>query len=319
MKDDSLKRAWVELAHSNPDLLSSFRKVLLAFHASDDNKNMGTAGTGLIVADTPELLFFISAKHVIEEGVLKIQKPYTRFDGGPFSFAHEIKNVKLSGRLKVSVFGDDNAFLANVVYVSRNDSTDIVIGLAEIPEKYRTNRFWSHIPLSVAVPSVGDSIHICSLVNKEPVQRETEQNGREFIVERGVTLRKGTVTGVYPTGLRQYKWPCFTTSIPVEAGLSGGFAYLPIDGCTVAACGIVCAETSGASATNYCEAGESVVASSWPALANTVPTSLPRIDDSKDLTLFEMIKSKQFPRPCGDFDKIKFLRNSLSDISIGIK
>ena len=319
MKDDPLGRAWVELAQENPIFAASLRKALIAFHGTDANVNLGTAGTGFIVAYTDEWLFFVSAKHVISEGILKIQKPYTRYDGGPFDTSNEFNNVELSGRLQISVLSDDAAFLAKVVHLSINAVTDIVVGMAEIPQEYRVNRIWCNIPLAVALPSVGDCIHVCSLINKIPVEIEGIQEQRAFRIERGVTLRKGEVTGVYPQGFNQYKWPCFTTSIPAGPGMSGGFAYSPLDGQTIAACGIVCAETSEADGINFFQEGRSVIASSWLALANTVPSKMPRVNNSDDLTLYEMVKTGQFPQPIGDFHRIEFRKNSLDDMYIGFK
>ena len=316
MKDDPLNRAWIELAQSNPDLLSSFRRVLLAFHSSDANIKFGTAGTGFIVTDTHEWLCFVTAKHVLE-GILKIQKPYTRFDDGPFQTSSEIQNVMLHGKLKVSVFGDDEAFLAGVVYLSFNGVTDIAVGMAEIPQEFRFKRFWRHIPLAVVLPNVGDPIHICSLINKIPV--ELGGSPRHFQLERGVTLRKGVVTNVHPSGFNQYKWPCFTTSIPAIPGMSGGFAYSPVHNETIAACGVVCAELSDSDPTSFLEPGQSLIACSFLALANILPHKIPRHDDSEFSTLYEMVMQKQFPKPLGDFDRVEFVKKSPNDIFMRIK
>ena len=318
MKDDPLNRAWVEFVHSDPDLQSSFRKVLLAFHSTDANIKFGTAGTGFIVADTLEWLFFVTAKHVLE-GIVTIQKPYTRFDSGPFNTSNEIKNVSLGGRLKVSVFGDDEAFLADVVHLSFNAVTDIAVGMAEIPLEFRTKRFWRNIPLAVVLPNVGDPIHTCSLINKLPVELEGNQSGRHFQLERGVTLRKGIVTNVFPSGYNQYKWPCFTTSIPALPGMSGGFAYSPMHNETIAACGVVCAELSHSDPTSFLEPGQSLIACSYLALANILPNNTPPQDDTDFLTLYEMVQQGRFPKPLGDFDRVKFVKKSIDDIFIGIK
>ena len=198
MKDDPLGRAWVELAQENPIFAASLRKALIAFHGTDANVNLGTAGTGFIVAYTDEWLFFVSAKHVISEGILKIQKPYTRYDGGPFDTSNEFNNVELSGRLQISVLSDDAAFLAKVVHLSINAVTDIVVGMAEIPQEYRVNRIWCNIPLAVALPSVGDCIHVCSLINKIPVEIEAKflsEDALSGVIENFI-LREGTDYGV---------------------------------------------------------------------------------------------------------------------------
>ncbi len=319
MKDDPMNRAWVEFVHSDPKLQSSFRKVLLGLHSTDANINFGTAGTGFIVADTLEWLFFVTARHVLEQ-ILKIQKPYIRFDGGPFNTSNETQNVSLAGRLKVSVFGDDKVFLADVVHLSSNAVTDIAVGMAKIPPEFRSKRFWRHIPLAVVLPNVGDPIHICSLINKLPVEIEGTELARHFQVERGVTLRKGVVTNVFPSGYNQYKWPCFTTSIPATPGMSGGFVYSPVHNETIAACGVVCVELiSDSDPTSFHQAGESLIACSYLALANILPNNIPPQDDTDFLTLYEMVQQGRFPKPSGDFDRVEFVKKSIDDISIGIK
>jgi hypothetical protein len=115
-------------------------------------------------------------------------------------------------------------------------------------------------------------------------------SGQKFSIDRNVAVRRGVVTGVYPNGYRQYKWQCFTTSIPAEPGMSGGFVYVPRDGEAVTACGIVCADNSSDDAkSSFLNCGESVVACSWTALALHIPSQM--ANDAPQITLLEGLRT----------------------------
>lgn len=92
IEGDPLNRAWVEFVHSDQESQLAFREVLLALHSSNANVKFGTAGTGFVIATTPEWLIFVTAKHVLE-GILRIQRPWIRFDGGPFTNTQPRSNL----------------------------------------------------------------------------------------------------------------------------------------------------------------------------------------------------------------------------------
>ena len=91
-----------------------------------------------------------------------------------------------------------------------------------------------------------------------------------------------------------------------KPGMSGGFVYLPRDGITIAACGIVCADNSLFEArTDQLLCGESVIACAWPALCLNVPKFA---DAGSPLrTLYEMMRAGDMPTAVGSIDRIQVI------------
>ena len=82
--------------------------------------------------------------------------------------------------------------------------------------------------------------------------------------------------------------------------MSGGFVFIPRDGQTVAACGLICADDSDSAArTDQMRCGESVIALNYMALGLTLPTEM--VDGSARRTLQEMMHAGDMPAAVGGF------------------
>ncbi|HZL96662.1 MAG TPA: hypothetical protein VFB99_23605, partial [Vicinamibacterales bacterium] len=169
------------------------------------------------------------------------------------------------------------------------------------------------IPLDTCVPKVGDVVHMVSNdqldVEETRAPVDHDGKGQELEVGRRVSIRVGEVTGVYQSVYRQFRWPCFTTSIPVRPGMSGGFVFVPRDGETVAACGVVSADLSEPAAhESFAVCGESVIASVWPALCLPIPVMMSReLTDPPTTTLLEAMKLGRLQTAIGGIDHIEIL------------
>ena len=321
--NDPLGRDWIEVSGTSPALVEQFRPTLVAFLAFDRDRVPSLAGTGFIIAGLSDLALIITAKHVLSEGVMRIQRPTPRHAPSALFVTSSSTIPSLSPeRLKVAWMGTQSAGLLNVVHASYNDSTDLACCVVTLQELDPPPFAPMSVPLQTTSPTVGDVVQMVTLdgmdVTELTVPFDHTGKGQEFRVTRRVSIRIGTVTAVYPTGYRQYSWPCFTTSIPAEPGMSGGFVYLPVHGTTVAACGVVCADnsTDEARASNFL-VGESVVACAWPSLALRVPITIPSAPTSGTRTLLEMVVSGDMDPPVGGVDHIRVV--SLSDGNCVIK
>ena len=100
--------------------------------------------------------------------------------------------------------------------------------------------------------------------------------------------------------------------------MSGGFVYLPSDGKTVAAAGVVCADNSSETArTNFFESGESIVGCTWLGLALLVPRYM---DDKSPMhTIYEMMKTGYMTEAHGGLEKIVFQKLDNGECLIGLK
>jgi len=309
---DPQKRWWVEVAESNPGWVDSFRGVLIAFLAFDRDRIPRLAGSGFIIATSPQAALVVSAKHVFSEGVLRAQRPAPGHAPSAL-FIHQ-KDLDPSlepDRLKAIYMGSATATMLNTIHLNYNDSLDLAACVL-VPQDNETITQHVAIPLDTGQPSIGAVVHMVSLDGLQVDERIPPQaqdgKGQVIVTSRRVSIRVGIVTGLYPAGFRQYKWPCFTTSIPAEPGMSGGFVYFPRENVPIAACGVVCADNSTEEARrNFFQCGESVIAFAWSALALRLPLSFPSQPTEYGHTLYEMIRLGHVPLPLGGIDQIRVM------------
>lgn len=312
--NDPLSRYWLDISSDNPKLVDEFRPCLVGFMAFDHGRMPGLAGTGFVIgADTGHTghAVVITAKHVLSEGVLNIQQPVPRHSPSALFVPASAKAPLLhEEKLRAFWLGAEGGDLLYTRHFSYNDTLDIACCIFAPQESYLTQFNPISIPLDTTMPSMGDVVHMVSqggmdISNRSP-PADISGAGQKFKVHRRVNIRIGTVTAIYPQGLRHYRWPCFTTSIPAEPGMSGGFVYLPRDGATIAACGVVCADNSTFEArTNYLLCGESVIACAWPALGLDVPKYFS--SDSPMRTLYDMMRAGDMATAIGGIDKIEII------------
>lgn len=305
--DDPLNRAWLDLASSNPTLVDAFSSCLLAFAAIDKDRNFSFAGTGFIVGAGDGFAFALTAKHVMFEGVRTLQNPASRHAASALFVPSSALNPVLTAeRIKAVWMGPSDAGLLDVPYLCSNDTLDIagciVRQQAVDPPPFPSGQ----IQLDVTIPVVGDAVVMVAhdQLSIEEITAPADRSGvgQALRINRRISIRYGYVTAVHDTGHRQYRWPCFTTSIPAEPGMSGGLVYRHRDG-PPAACGVVCADNSTEEArANQDAPGESVIALVWPALALQLPEAL--ADDAPRMTLLDAMNREVMPLAEGQIDGI---------------
>ncbi len=318
--NDPENRCWLDVSSANPNWVDGFRNCLVGFLAFDYGKVPNLAGTGFVVGAGTEFALTITAKHVLTEGVLRIQRPVPRH--APSSLFVPPRSTIPSlheEKLRAIWMGSDIADLLYARHMSYRSSDDIACCLLARQQSAAKQFRPVAIPLDITRPSVGDVVHLVSQNEMKISDRRPPTGakgvGQQFQVHRKISLRIGTVTAIYPKGFRQYPWQCFTTSIPVEPGMSGGFVYIPRDGEPVAACGIVCADNSTPEArTNYLLCGESVIASAWTALALKVPEYFAK--DAPMCTLLEMMKVGAMAPAVGGIDHIELVDHDDGGVTI---
>lgn len=245
---DPQKRCWVEVAESNRGLVDSFRGGLVEFLTFDRDRMPRLVGSGFIIATSPQAALVISAKHVFTEGILKAQRPIPgHAPSAIFIHPKDLDPSLEPDWLKAIYVGGTIATMLNAIHLNYNNSLDLAACVL-VTQENETITQRVAIPLDTGQPSIGAVVHMVSLDGLQADERLPPQSrdgkGQMIVTSRRMSIRVGIVTGVYPSGLRQYKWPCFTTSIPAEPGMSGGFVYFPRENVTIAACGVVCADNS---------------------------------------------------------------------------
>jgi hypothetical protein len=308
--NDLLQREWIECAGVNPGLVSQFRPVLVSFWAAKGVRG-GLAGSGFLIGGNADMGLVITAKHVLSEMAVDIQQPKKRH--APSALAEFLPPSSTlpkigKGSLAAIWANDAHAQALNIAFAGYDDSSDLACCLIVPDANFGVPFVPVAAPINTEVPKPGDVVHMVSWneMAQQSIDRTEHPEAISYALNRTLSIRRGTVTGIYVTGYRQYKWPCFTTSIPAEPGMSGGLVYLPKDGGTLAACGVVCADNSDQDARrDEMRAGESVIGLSYLALALKLPVETR--DDSPLRTLQQMMRDGDLPPAINGFEQFRFL------------
>ena len=309
---DPLRRWWVELSGANPALADSFRPALGTIVAYDRDHVAGIAGTAFIVGAEGQFALAVTAKHVLTEGVAQHQRPHRRYvPSSVFQHAHNATLSLEPNAFKVFVLGASSALALNASFASYNNDFDLAC-LLLLPQAGETLTERVAIPLDLDDPPVGAVVHMVSQGDLRADELRAPQTndgeGQEVSLFRRLSIRRGVVTAKYPSGFRHYRWPCFTTSIPATPGMSGGFVFWPRDGITIAACGVVCADSSTSAAhASFMECGESIIGSSWPGLGLRIPLTAPHSPDQPTVSWFEAVRTGRLPLPLGRFERMRYV------------
>jgi hypothetical protein len=323
--NDPDKRWWVEVSAHNPARVEELRPAMLAFVAFSPGREANLEGCGFIIAGHPEFAAVITARHVLLEGVFRTQQPIPAHASSALFVRQSSTKPSINPeKLKVLWMGSQNCAMMDVRHVGYNETLDVACCVIT-PHDLNADSFEPvALPIDTAVPRRGEIIHMVSLDNltvNDLVPSSDKSGVRRIIrLTRRVSIRVGVVTGVYPRGFRQYRWPCFTTSIPAEPGMSGGLVVLPRAGKTIAACGIVCADNSTVTARTDCfQCGESVIACAWPVLALRAPESIPSTPETTTRSLYEFMRSGDMTVAVGGIDHIDMIELDNGDCRIGFR
>jgi hypothetical protein len=147
---------------------------------------------------------------------------------------------------------------------------DIALCAVELDKDYKGPIFSHQLGLDSRPPKVGDEVVAIGFSGMDSDWHHVSGNKKKSYADmmQQVELRIGKVTGIFPHGSRHESWPCFETTIPIDAGMHGG-PVLPfsISNLTMNACAVVSADMSPRSSfNNFCISGYSVMAMIWPSL-----------------------------------------------------
>jgi hypothetical protein len=310
LPNDLLGRWWVEAIDSPDDpFWVGLRSAMVTFMSAGKDHVQHINGTGFFIDSGEDFGIILTAKHVLD-GVYSTQTPHPRYAPSALEFfvPSTSKAPSLDPTKLKALWMGESAVALNVAYVNYNNSIDIASGIL-ITQRADEHFTPASIPITLSMPKVGDVVQMITQGLEPPTQNVDQlEDGKRFalLVRRQIVLRMGVVTGVYQEGYRQYKWPCFTTSIPAAPGMSGGLVTIPKNGGTVAACGVVCADNSPPEAAgSFMIQGESVIGCVWPALTLRAPERIPVAAGTAQPTLFEWMRQGRMRIVGGGLDQIE--------------
>jgi hypothetical protein len=305
--NDPESRAWVEIASVNPELVAQFRPSLLCMIAVAPDHSYHIIGSGFVIAASKQFALAITATHVLVDFAARIQRPAQSHAPTALFVGPSVPSIEPQ-KLRAAWMGDTHTDMLIIPHVGFNATTDLSCCLTIPQAKFDGTFLATSIPLDTAVPRVGDIVHMVSnaglAIHELVPPSDPTGKGQTVQLIKSVSIRVGVVTGVHQGGFRQYRWPCFTTTIPAEPGMSGGFVFLPRDGQTIAACGMI-AHSSEDARTNQKLPGESVIASVWPALGLRCPETIPLVPNGLTHSIYTMMQLGRIEMAVGGLDHIR--------------
>lgn len=305
--NDILRREWIDASNYNPHLVNLYRPSLIAILAFDRNHYPSIAGSAFVIGSDGEYAFALTAKHVFT-GAASFQRPAKHAPSAIFFDEKSLLPSVKENELRGCWMGSEIADLLFTRHLGLNNSFDIACAIFEAQKEVKEKFKPSSVLIDTNEPSVGDVVHMVSLdklhISKYSPPTDISGAGFSFSLNRRVSIRVGTVTAVYPKGHRQHKFPCFSTSIPAEPGMSGGMVFIPADKKPISICGIVSSDFSTDEAkidNSIC--GESLIASAWTSLSLPLPEMYQA--NSPLTTIFDLMKSGKMHKAVG-FEKIDY-------------
>jgi hypothetical protein len=151
----ALDRWWIELSAANPAFVDDLRPSLLAFMAFGPGREASFAGTGFFIAGAPEMALAITAKHVLTEGIGRMQRPWSSRALSAVLVSSRAPEPSLNPeKLKALWLGSRHAGTMNVAHVGYNDTLDIACCVV-VPQEKRAAPFQpASIPLGQKIETV---------------------------------------------------------------------------------------------------------------------------------------------------------------------
>lgn len=284
----SSSAVWGELSGHDPALVTKCRPTLVSIVALGVDLLPVACGTGFIIGVGGDHLLALTAQHVLEHAAVVQHPPMgLRPSPVPGLIAEHRPDLLLDPRRLMALWsGERSASVLQVVETTTNSATDIAACLLRIGASLEDREIkaagW---PCHFTMPSVGQAVQLIALgMDVTTAAREIRPpldasgKGQRISFTNAVRIRVGTVTGVHTDGYGRHRYPCFTTNIPVEPGMSGGLVLLKddtSDGLPMGVCGVVCADDSSTEAFgSQWIAGNSIISCIWPSVG------LPRGDQT---------------------------------------
>jgi hypothetical protein len=286
---------WSEFVRTTDPFWNGVRSSLVGLYAISPEFTPQFLGTGFVVGTSEEgFLLVLTAKHVVVEGAIQVQIPYRRRTSSAPSVLFESNQPSIEPKnLRAVWMGTDSADILFVRHINYTNNLDVALCVLEYqPEFLKLRRpSATAIALDTRFPEVGEPVHVVALTDFIFDGESPKGDGEgAWQVSTRPVVRVGNVLSL-EDGSLGHGGACFRTTIPVDKGMSGGFAYIPRDGQAVAACGIL---SSGPQEddkqSSFLVSGNSAFAGVLGSVGLELPAELCR---GQRIRLLDLIKSGQ--------------------------
>ena len=143
----------------------------------------------------------------------------------PKILIHTGKISRVDTKKIKAVYKSDNFIdTCKINGVSIVPELDIALCDIEFQKEYQGPDFTYQIGLDSRPPKKGDEVLAVGYSGMKSDQKQEKIDGkkRNIAISRRFEVRRGKVTGVFNMGVGEVNWPCFETTIPIDAGMNGG-------------------------------------------------------------------------------------------------
>lgn len=218
--------------------------IVLARNRADGR--MRPVGSGFVAIAGKHRALVATAAHVVDQ-VSQYQQPICRPHRSALSeFLPQPKAIELEHRDLLVVTGTSKGAIQPVRVTGLSAFQDSDVGLLMVAPQDESNEEFTARMAMVVLPfsvRVGDAIAVLSNAGLDGIDEPiSESNGDvQLEVFRQQVLRVGKVLAVHSEGSMVYRGAaCIETTIPAEAGMSGGPAFVVDEAGTVRVFGVVC-------------------------------------------------------------------------------
>jgi hypothetical protein len=259
----------------NPDNhgLDAAMVALLAWNRR--SREPSILGTGFVIGAWGQYALVACARHCLEYAV-RVQTPYSSHHASsPRDFVFGPRLSIDASHLRV-IYASRNAVdVCRVIYASAVDQLDVAVIIIQSQDGNDIT-FETRVDIDTSLPTPEADILLLSFADLGVSEWSiSEDKVEKIILRRRVSALWGKIVSVYPHGLRHYRFPCFTTTAPVTAGMSGGICAYFEPGLPLIACGMIAADASDHNARrNKLTAGESIISALWPIVGLPMPMQI---------------------------------------------
>lgn len=283
---DPLGRCWLEGAFEGPHVLDSALISLIAF--GPDGAEL--IGTGFIVGAFGRQALALTAAHNFHH-VASIQRPWTtHHPTTPKEFILNEPRPLSIDRRNVRAFcgGKDNMDMCIIGEVSAVKEMDIAVFTLFLQRHIETDWLKHRCSVDFNIPKRGQCVWMLSYADMN-LSDESLDEQTHIRMQRRLTLRKGVITDIHTQGVRNYTWPCFETTIPIDSGMSGSpvLSFGEI-GDPIVACGVACGGLEHCK--DYKVSGGSICSQLWPVSGLSVNATLPEQTKLQKTTVLEFVR-----------------------------
>ncbi len=277
---------------------NKLNKVVISFFGATSEGFTKLLGTGFIVFANDRKALVMTAAHNFKfDGMVQNPKYLNDPAESPQIQVHAGEIFPVDPQKIRAVYKSDNFIDAcKIKGVSIVAELDVALCAIEFQKNYKGPDFTYQLGIDSRPPKKGDEVITVGFSGVNPDEKEKSQDNKEknISVTRKLEVRRGTVTGVFNMGAGEINWPCFETSIPIDAGMNGG-PVMPfsLTNPGLNGCGIISKDISRKKAfKNFLTPGHSIMAMIWPALLLPFGADMFNKLDPSETNLMNLIKKR---------------------------